>query len=436
VRFCAVTKPRHSWALVGLLAATATASYLCRVNVSVTGALMMEEFHLSQARMGQIFSAFLFGYALFQIPGGMLADRIGTPRVLAWASLWWFVASLALTAVGLGSWTAGIETLTALLVLRFILGVGEAPTFPAAARGVSGWIVPQQQGRANGLVLAAIGLGSAIAPPLLSWVMVRWGWRMAVLVSALPALAISLAWFRLRIAREAAAHSGHGTGPFDASASTELPKSNAAEKLPRSRSFVLLTLSYSLLGYVSYLFIFWNYLYLVQERHFDLLQGAWVSSIPWMLATLAIPIGGWISDRLVAGRLGPAWGRKIVPLCGLSMAGIFLALAAASRQAYVAAACLALSTALAHCVEGPYWAQMISNAGTRSGAGGGIMNTGSKVGGLISPVLTPAIAATLGWETALDLAAVLCLAAAALWLGIRPEQKLPAPHPLRPDVAR
>jgi MFS transporter, ACS family, glucarate transporter len=193
-------KVRSPWPWVGLLCATATASYLCRVNVSVAGALLMDELHLSQAQMGRVFSAFLLGYALFMVPGGALADRWGTRRVLERASWWWVAATSLQMLVGRGPLAGSVaSTLAMLLALRFVLGIGQAPTFPAAAGGVARWVAPGSRARANGFVIAAIALGSAIAPPLVSVVMVRWGWRAALGVSTLPALATALAW---RIAGE------------------------------------------------------------------------------------------------------------------------------------------------------------------------------------------------------------------------------------------
>jgi ACS family glucarate transporter-like MFS transporter len=408
-----VVRPEHGvtrgkgWAWVGLLCATATASYLCRVNVSVAGALLMEELHLSQPQMGRVFSAFLLGYALFMVPGGLLADRWGTRRVLEWASWWWAAATGLQLLVGHGPLASSPSaTLGALLVLRFVLGVGEAPTFPAAARGVARWVEPGCRARANGFVVAAIALGSALAPPLLSAVMVRWGWRAALAVSAVPALATAIAW---RLAGEPAVPPTPGPDPRVEGRRTSL----------LSPSFMLLTLSYTLQGYVGYIFVFWFYLYLVQERHFDLLRGAALSSLPWLLSIASIPLGGWLSDRLVA-RYGRVIGRRAVPLLGLALAGVFLSLGARATNAWLAAAALAVSTALVLCVEGPFWATMTEIAGGRSGAWGGIMNTGSNVGGLVSPALTPVLATAIGWESALDVAAVLSLVAALLWLGIDP----------------
>jgi len=410
-------KPRRPWAWVALLCATATASYLCRVNVSVAGVLLMDELHLSQAQMGRVFSAFLLGYALFMVPGGALADRWGTRRILELASWWWVGVTLLQVLVGRGPFAAGAaSTLAALMALRFVLGIGQAPTFPAAAGGVARWIGPESRGRANGFVIAAIALGSAIAPPLLSWVMVRWGWRTALAVSTLPALATAVAW---RLAGEPASTAGPASSLAASPSPSDTNGRDGSTAALRSPSFVLLTLSYTLQGYVGYIFVFWFYLYLVQERHFDLLKGAALSSLPWLLSIVSIPLGGWLSDRLVARR-GVVLGRRAVPLVGLALAGVFLSLGARTTSATLAAAYLALSTAFVLCVEGPFWATMTGIAGRRRGMAGGVMNMGSNVGGLISPALTPVLAAAVGWENALHVAAALSIVAALLWLGIDP----------------
>jgi len=253
-----------------------------------------------------------------------------------------------------------------------------------------------KRGRANGIVVAAIGFGSAIAPPLISFLMLRWGWRAAVMLSALPALAISCAWML------------HGSRPLPT-----VPRDPVAalSGRPQSRPFVLLTLSYSLQGYVGYIFVFWFYLYLVDVRHFDLLRGALFGSLPWLLSIVSIPLGGWLFDRV-------PFDRRVVPILGLAGSGALIALGAHTSQPYVAAVCLAFATALVLSVEGPFWATMTTIAGARSGAGGGVMNMGSNLGGLISPALTPVLAASNGWEAALMVAAALAILAAIFWCWI------------------
>jgi ACS family glucarate transporter-like MFS transporter len=380
---------KRPWLMVSFLAFTATASYLCRVNVSVTGGLMMRELGLSQQTMGQIFSAFLAGYALCQIPAGMLADRFGAPRVLAFAALGWVAAT---TIMGLGA-----TSLLLLLAARLLLGITEAPTFPSSAQAISLHLPQAHRGRANGIVIAAIGLGSAIAPPVLSFVMVRMGWRFALLVSGVPALFASLIWFFWKSEKAEQAAKADFT-------------------LPRSPRFLLLTISYTLQGYVGYIFVFWFYLYLTEVRHFDLLRGAAFASLPWLLSIVSIPLGGWLFDRLP----GPRW---IVPLTGLVGSGSLIVVGAYAESAYLAAACLALATALVLSTEGPFWATMTALAGPNSGAAGGAMNMGSNIGGFISPALTPLLAAHIGWEGALLVSGALAIIAGFVWLVIAREEE-------------
>jgi ACS family glucarate transporter-like MFS transporter len=394
------------WRWVALLAVTAVVSYLCRVNVTVVGEPIMREFGLTQAQMGRAFSAFGVGYALCMIPGGVLADRWGTRRVLLIASAAWALVTLALASAGAGL-LAPLGIVGSMLVLRFALGVAESPTFPAAALGTARWVGADRLGRANGVVLAAIGLGSAIAPPLLTWLMTNWGWRLAVAVTAAPPALVALVWLGVRepvptaTARErSAVDEPAGRSPL------------------RTGNFTLLTASYTLQGYVGYIFVFWFYLYLVQERGFALLEGAFLASLPWVLSIVSIPLGGWVSDRLCAGRLGATWGRRLVPLTCLVGGGVLLTLGARTLDPVHAALYLALSTAAVLAVEGPFWATMLSIAGRRAGTGGGVMNVGSNLGGLVSPALTPVIAASIGWENALHVAAVLAVVAGLMWLGI------------------
>jgi MFS transporter, ACS family, glucarate transporter len=407
-----VKKP---WPIVAMLCATATAGYICRVNVSTAGPLLMKEFGLSQIEMGRIFSAFLLGYALFQIPSGAIADRIGSRRILSFVVWLWVIITVLQTIVGGGLFqTTAVPAIAAFMLFRFLLGISASPTYPGSAQGVSRWVMPQYQARANGIVIASIGLGSALAPPLVSNLMVRLGWRPALIASALPALIIAVIWLKVR-------EPPHINYPSFNNDAAKVPDTSVEKGKINSLSFYLLTLSYTLQGYVGYIFVSWFYLYLVQERHFGLLSGAWMSSLPWILSIVSIPLGGLISDRLTAGRSGPVRGRRIVPFTGMALSGILISIGAHTGSAVMAAISLAFATALILCVEGPFWAMMMKIAGNKSGTAGGIMNMGSNIGGLISPALTPVIASWIGWENALHVAAVLAVVGALLWLGIKPK---------------
>ena len=413
--------PRTHWGLVLLLAATATAAYLCRVNISVAGALVMREYGLTQTEMGRVFSAFLLGYTLLMLPGGLLADSWGAKRALSVLAWGWVAVTVLQAAVPSGAADGSALGVVGLLVaLRFVMGALASPTYPAALEGVSRWSAPAALGRANGLVIGSVGLGSAIAPPFITAVMVPWGWRAAMVASAIPALIIAVAWI---LVREPARRARLPPVRAEAESRARESHGRVVARLMRAPGFALLTLSYTLQGYVGYIFIFWFYLYLVQVRHFSLVEGALISSLPWVLSAVSIPLGGLLSDRLVQGSLGPVWGRRLIPIVGMGGAGVFISIGAHTTEAWLAALALAVATALVLSVESPFWTTVAGIAGTRSGTGGAIMNTGCNIGGVVSPMLTPLLGEMFGWEPALHLAAGLSVLAALAWFWITP----PAP---------
>jgi MFS transporter, ACS family, glucarate transporter len=394
--------------LVLMLMMVASVGYFCRVDITVVAPRLMAELHLSQPEMGRVFGAFLLGYTLFQIPSGWVAGRITTRALFPALAAGWSALTFCCALVGRPYFGLALGALPALLVLRFALGIVAAPTYPAAGRAISLAVPPPVQGRANGLVLGSIGIGSAVAPPLLGFVTVRWGWRPALVGAALLAGIAAVVW-RLVVpsAQTLLAARPQPTSPAIGDHASPL----------RLRSFWFLTVSYTLQGYVGYVFVFWFFLYLVQVRKFELLQAAWLTTLPWVLSLVVIPLGGVISDWAVK-RWGSTWGRRCVPVPAMTLAAGSLLLGAHTRSAMLAAASLTISTALVLVTEGPYWASMTQISGPHSGTGGGVMNFGSNLGGLISPVFTPWLAARVGWETALALAALLAIVGALLWLGI------------------
>src|SRR5438105_2360732 len=179
------------WFLVFLLFVLSAVAFLDRVNLSIAGAKISEEFAISNVRLGFVFSAFLFGYALFQTPAGWLADRFGPRRMLALGVLWWgvFTALTAAISHSLGN------TVLVLVVIRFLLGAGEAIVYPASNQFVARWIPSQERGVANAIIFAGVGIGAGITPPLISFLMLRYGWRSSFWISALIGLAIGAVWF-------------------------------------------------------------------------------------------------------------------------------------------------------------------------------------------------------------------------------------------------
>ena len=420
---------RIRWKIGGLLCTAAVVNYFQRVNISIAGDSIMKDFHLTQTQMGTVFSAFGLGYTLFQVPGGMLADRFGPRRVLGCAMATWCIFTFLSGMIGGISLLTGLSVLNALIALRFIFGIFQAPMFPTSTRTVTNWFPISERARANGLAFSGVSIGSFLVPPLVSWMILRWSWQSSFYIASVSSLLLSVAWaFYVRDypsqhrAVNAAELNAIRAGAVLHSELTSWPPS--IKSLLASSNLWRLFASFTLTGYVSNVFVFWFYLYLKQVRHLGQAESAWLTTVPWILATLTTLGGGYLSDRLIKTRLGIDWGRRIIPLVCLVGAAIFLTIGARVENTYLAAAILAVCTGLILGVVGPYWATANQISGRKTGFTGGLMNTGSNIGGVISPTLTPLIAQHFGWVHALDFASVVALGAAALWLWISPSRKI------------
>ena len=399
--------------LVLLLAVAASAGYVCRVAITIVAPGIMHDFGLSQAQMGTVFSAFLLGYTAFQIPSGGLADRVSPRRIYLTLCAGFTLLTVLTACVGWRGFGLAL-LIPQLWLIRGICGVLAAPTYPVSARTIAVTVPAGLQARANSVVLASVGVGSALTPLLLTPIISQYGWRAALVAAASLSAVAGMLWWTFGPHEHHAAKSGEGAS------STALPgQFHKAQSRPlRSPSFWFLFGSYFLQGYLGYIFIFWFYLYLVQVRHFEVLKAAGFTALPWIATIFAIPLGGVFSDLAVI-RWGATWGRRSLPLAALCISAIFLVVGARTPNPKLAAAALTACTVLVICTEGPFWATMTQLSGEHSGIAGGTMNFGSNVGGFISPMLTPWLAERIGWESALTLTAGLALIAGMLWLGVR-----------------
>src|SRR5579864_1947298 len=248
---------RVRWLLVAWLFVLSAVAFLDRVNLNVAATHLAADFRLSDVQLGALFSFFLLGYALFQTPAGWLADRWGPRRVLAGGVIWWGVFT-ALTA----SVPAAARNPVFLLVLaRFLLGAGEAVTYPSSNQFIARWIPTQERGMANGVIFAGVGVGSALAPPLVTYVILHYGWRFSFWICACIGFVVGLVWFL-------AARDGPQRHALVSPAELEIirsgltldstPSANRAavpwHAILANRSVLFLTISYFSYGYVAWIF--------------------------------------------------------------------------------------------------------------------------------------------------------------------------------------
>ena len=179
------------WFLIFWLFVLSAVAFLDRVNISIAGSSIASDYHLTNVQLGWVFSSFLAGYALFQTLGGRLADRFGPRRVLAGGVVWWGVFTALTAAVPHGAKGA----LFLFVSIRFLFGAGEAVVYPASNQFVSRWIPTQERGIANGWIFAGVGAGAGLSPPLITFIMLHYGWRASFWVCAVIGLVVGLVWF-------------------------------------------------------------------------------------------------------------------------------------------------------------------------------------------------------------------------------------------------
>lgn len=418
------------WRIVWLLVGFSLVSYVERMNISVAAKFFAPELSLDQVQLGQIFSAFVLGYAALQIPMGMLADRIGPYRLLS--VLGWLWALLTMATGVLPGWLTGpgAPAFVTLVAIRFVLGLTIAGVYPLCARTTANWMPTAERAFAYSLVIAGVSIGSALTPPLVAWLMTAIGWRESFYLTAVPGVLISLLWMRL-----GADHPGRHRGiselerDYIVQGQGEQAAAPAAMAtwlaLLRNRSLLLLAVSYFFIGYVLYVFVFWFYTYLVDVRKFGIVGSGFFTSLPFIVAFILSPIGGKTCDALTA-RYGTRTGRRATAMIGVLLAATCLLVGVRTEQAYLAVAALSLAFGLQMFAESAYWSSAMDIAGRGTGAAGGLINTVNNLGGVVSTALTPVLIERFGWTTAFNVCVGVSVVAALLWLGIRADQTIGA----------
>ena len=402
------------WKILGLLAVFSLVNYSVRTNVSVAAKFMMPDLGLTQVQIGQIFSAFMLAYALFQIPAGVIGDRFGPRIVLAVAAASWSLLTFLTGSVPGIVVTSASGILFSLFLLRFLLGATEAATYPVATRAIASWVPSNRRSFANSIVIAGMAVGSACTPPLIAWMMVTRGWRESLYVTAVPPFLLAFIWWRY-------------AGRLAASVPSRLEKRSSDTTgapvtswlaLLHNRDVTLLSVSYFLESYIQYIFLFWFYLYLVDVRGFALVQSGFLTSLPYVVSGVSMPLAGFLSDRL-SERHGRRFGRCVVVLTGFFASAGFLAACAGAPNPWVAVVGVSLSVGFVLATEGPFWSTATDISLRHAGAAGGVMNTAGNLAGVAAASLVPILVRYRGWSSVFVSSSILSAIAGLLWLLIR-----------------
>jgi len=393
-------------------------TYIDRVNVSTAsvGALGFgEEFHLSKTQIGIVFSAFAYPYLIFQIIGGWVSDQFGTRRTLIVCSFIWALATVLIGFAG---------GLVSLLVARVLLGLGEGATFPAATAAMSRWVAAKDRGFAQGITHAAARLGNALAPGLIVAIMASHGWRASFFVCA----AISFAWLALWIFtfRENPLEHPGLTAEERAALPAPRPKGQVMPWGMLFKRMAPVTIVYFCYGWTLWLFLSWIPQYF-QHQNQDLKSMAFFSTSVFLAGVIGDSLGGIVTDRIYerTGNLNRARSLMVAVCMGATCLSLLPLMF--SDNLMVALVCLSAGFFFAEMTIGPMWAVPMDIAPHASGTASGIMNSGSALAAIISPVVGGYLIDQTGnWQLPFLGSIVLMLLGMALTFFMRPGQRLDA----------
>lgn len=427
---------RVRWVILAVVLFASFISYFVRSNMSVLADSMVDDLGLTPTQLGYVFSAFAAGYALFQLPGGVLGHRLGGRTLVMLMAIAWFILT-ALTALVPASNTWGVGTvLISLIAVRFLVGLTNAPIFPVTAGGtIANWFPLGGWGLPMGLQVAGLSLGAALSAPLLVWLSNNFGWRGALLITAPSALLLALVWWWY-VRDFPRSHPGVNAAEQALIDANRPPPE--AHRIPgawkaalANRDILLLTVSYFCMNYVFYLFFSWFFFYLVEIKEFANQHAGYFTSAQWIVGAIAGTAGGALCDWAVRKwgvRHGPRW----LAVVSLLLSGAFLVAGALAPGVLAAVALLCLSFGFNQLSDSTYWVAAIAVSGRHGEVATGILNTGGNIVGLVGGMMVPFIAEIFGWEAAMASGALSALIAAGLWLFVRadrPMMDLRAPAP-------
>lgn len=403
----------------------AAISYLDRTNISIAGVQLMSEFGMTNQELGYVLSAFLAGYGLCQIPAGWLAKTYGPRKVLTWGLVWWGVLTAAMTLIV----PSMANAFLLLLIVRFLLGVGEAVIYPGSNQFTATWIPTQERGKANGLIFAGTGTGGAVTAPFITWLMVSYGWREAFIVCAIIGFAAAMGWYiyardtpeeHKSVNAGELAHIKAGlTGVRTGSSRIAVPWG----RILGSKDIVLLNFAYFCFCWITFIFISWFFIYLKQARGLDLKSSAILTMLPFAMMVVGSISGGAIADALVKSR-GSRVGRCLFSVFALVLAGGFLIVGSQVPGAIMATVLLALGAGAINFAQSAYWALAADFGGPHAGVVSGFMNMAGMLGGFLTSSATPWLQNHYGWTSVFFVGAGVALAGALAWLAINPGNRI------------
>jgi sugar phosphate permease len=417
------------------MTAAGIVNYLDRSTLSIANHSVSQELGLSATQMGMLLSAFSFSYAFSQLPVGVMLDRFGARLMLGLGMFVWSVAQL---------FGGFVTTLHQFLAARIVLGIGEAPQFPAGAKVVSEWYALRERGRPTGIFTTSSTISPALAPPILTVLLLMFGWRWMFIVMGALGIAVAIGWYLVYRNRAEIA--------LTALETLHLTEDEPAQRAERRVTFAewrglfanrtTWGMIFGFMGviYMVWLFLTWLPAYLEHERHLSIAHTGWVVAIPYVFGTLGMLSSGFVADSLMARGLPLMRSRKWPIRTGLIGAALFTVPAAFTPNTTLAILYLSLAMFFINLASGGAWT-LVSVAAPRHlvASLGSIQNFGGYFGGSFAPYITGVVVdRTHSFVNAFLISAAVALAAALFYMFLvkapiaERDERLPAGRVARP----
>jgi len=394
-------------------------TFLDRIALSSASSSIMSELHISTVQWGWILGMFTIAYAAFEIPTGWLGDKFGGKKILIRVVLWWSLFTIL---------TGFANGFIMLLLVRFLFGMGEAGAYPNTSIVLAKYFPVLERGRAQATIWGASRLGAALTPFIVLPIQQKYSWNMSFYILGAVGIVWTLFWVFW-----------HKEDPKDCKYMSkeelkfiidnrDLPMQGEAPKTSYWSGFKSKNLWYLLAMYFcyaigAYFFQSWFHTYLEKGRLIPKNELIWASSVPYLLAAIGCFTGGWISDKACL-RWGKKWGRRIVPMVGLFVAGICIISASLVSDNLLAIIYLGVGMAFMDVTAPVAWAVAMDMGGTKSGAISRTMNTAGLTGAYISTVFFGYLASSYGYYLPVLYIGIMVLLGSFIWLKIDATQKI------------
>jgi sugar phosphate permease len=394
-------------------------TYLDRTSISITGNIITSELGLSITQFGWVLAAFSFAYGIFEIPTGILGDKLGPKKILTRIVIWWSLFTIL---------TGFSYTFTALLIVRFLFGVGEAGAYPNATVVISKWFPKGERGRAQSFIWIASRIGGALAPFLSVFIMNTFGWRWVFYILGTLGIIWAIFW-NYWFKDEPREMKGIKSKEIELIESKREVKSLghgllSIKNILKNKNVWFLMGMYHCLLYGAYFYLSWMPKYLKNGRNVGDDDIAFMASLPFILGTIGCFIGGFSSDFL-SKKYGLKWGRRSVGMFGLIMAGICMITATFILDNTISIIVLSLGLAFKDFTLPVSWATAADIGGENSGSVAGAMGMAGQLGSTVMSISFGYILSMTGsWELPLQIIGVIVIIGGLLWLKIDPSQKI------------